>query len=79
LWKDSLVLNIFVQRAGQGDGETLEDLPAQPVYILGMPDDLSPADTLIIGDVTPASYRKPLEDDPVVCSMIIERFRQRRR
>ena len=63
LWKDSLILNIFVQRAGQGDGETLEDLPAQPVYIMGMPDDLSPADTMLIDDITSIGYGKPLEGD----------------
>ncbi|WP_426059256.1 BNR repeat-containing protein [Hymenobacter sp. B1770] len=33
-WKNAGVLNLFVQRTGQGDGETLEDLRAQPVYIL---------------------------------------------
>jgi hypothetical protein len=33
-WKTAGVLSLFVQRTGQGDGETLEDLPAQPVYIL---------------------------------------------
>jgi hypothetical protein len=51
LWKDSLILNIFVQRAGQGDSETLEDLPAQPVYILGIPEELSPADTMTVKDI----------------------------
>jgi hypothetical protein len=33
-WKAEGVLNLFVQRTGQGDGETLENLPAQPVYIM---------------------------------------------
>ena len=33
-WKNEGVLNLFVQRTGQGDGETLENLPAQPVFIL---------------------------------------------
>nr|WP_317258922.1 BNR-4 repeat-containing protein [Hymenobacter tibetensis] len=33
-WKNAGVLDLFVQRTGQGDGETLEKLPAQPVYIL---------------------------------------------
>ena len=66
LWKDSLILNIFVQRAGQGDGETLEDLPAQPVFILGIPDDLSPADTIIIQDITSADNRKTSEEDLVI-------------
>ncbi|MGI4744319.1 MAG: BNR repeat-containing protein [Janthinobacterium lividum] len=33
-WKKEQVLNLFVQRTGQGDGETLENLPPQPVYIL---------------------------------------------
>lgn len=33
-WKSEGVLNLFVQRTGQGDGETLEKLPPQPVYIL---------------------------------------------
>lgn len=48
LWKDSAILNIFVQKVGQGDGETLEDLPAQPVYVLGMPDSLLPSDTITV-------------------------------
>jgi len=43
LWKDSLKLDIFVQRMGQGDGETQEDLPPQPVYILRMPEVLDNA------------------------------------
>ena len=34
LWKQKKQLHLFVQKAGQGDGETLEDLPAQPVTIL---------------------------------------------
>jgi hypothetical protein len=33
-WKNEGILNLFVQRTGQGDGETLENLSAQPVYIL---------------------------------------------
>jgi beta-glucanase (GH16 family) len=33
-WKKDGVLSLFVQRTGQGDGETLENLPAQPVYVL---------------------------------------------
>lgn len=33
-WKKEQVLSLFVQRTGQGDGETLENLPPQPVYIL---------------------------------------------
>jgi beta-glucanase (GH16 family) len=33
-WKKEGILNLFVQRTGQGDGETLENLPPQPVYIL---------------------------------------------
>jgi hypothetical protein len=33
-WQKAGVLSLFVQRTGQGDGETLENLPAQPVYIL---------------------------------------------
>ncbi len=52
LWKDSLILNIFTQKAGQGEGETLEELPVQPVYIMDIPDDLSPADTIIIEEIT---------------------------
>jgi glutamate carboxypeptidase len=34
LWATKHILDIFVQRVGQGDGETLEDLPAQPISIL---------------------------------------------
>ena len=33
-WHRKGVLHLFVQRTGQGDGEKLENLPAQPVYIL---------------------------------------------
>ncbi len=66
LWKDSLILNIFVQRAGQGDGETLEDLPAQPVYILGMPDNLAPADTITIEHITAVECWKQPEDGSVI-------------
>jgi beta-glucanase (GH16 family) len=33
-WKNEGILNLFVQRTGQGDGETLENLPPQPVYIM---------------------------------------------
>ncbi|WP_335340916.1 BNR repeat-containing protein [Hymenobacter sedentarius] len=33
-WKKQGVLSLFVQRTGQGDGETLEKLAPQPVYIL---------------------------------------------
>lgn len=66
LWKDSLILNIFVQRAGQGDGETLEDLPAQPVYILGVPDDLAPADTIDIENIPSAMHKNIKENDLVL-------------
>lgn len=33
LWKEYQLLHIFVQKMGQGDGEKLDSLPAQPVYI----------------------------------------------
>jgi hypothetical protein len=33
-WRTAGVLSLFVQRTGQGDGETLENLPAQRVSIL---------------------------------------------
>lgn len=33
-WKKAGVLHLFVQRTGQGDGETLENLAPQPVSIL---------------------------------------------
>lgn len=33
LWKESQILHLFVQKMGQGDGEKLDELPAQPVYI----------------------------------------------
>ena len=47
LWKDSLQLDVFVQRMQQGDGETLSDLPAQPVYVWSVKkDSLTPADTI---------------------------------
>lgn len=34
LWKTSKILHLFVQQTGQGDGEKLEDIPAQPITIL---------------------------------------------
>ena len=33
-WKNERILSLFVQRTGQGDGETLENLPPQPVHVL---------------------------------------------
>jgi hypothetical protein len=48
LWKDSLQLDVFVQRMEQGDGETLSDLSAQPVYVWSIPENLIPVDTLYI-------------------------------
>ncbi len=50
LWKDSLKLDVFVQRMQQGDGETLSDLEAQPVYIWHV-EDLENPDTIF----TPAT------------------------
>lgn len=34
LWKRSRVFHLYLQKVGQGDGETLEDLPPTPVSIL---------------------------------------------
>lgn len=34
LWKTSRKLNIFIQKTGQGDGEKLDTMQPQPVYIL---------------------------------------------
>ncbi len=34
LWRDRESLHIYVQRVGQGDGETLEQMPPQPVRII---------------------------------------------
>ena len=34
LWATHHLLHLFVQRVGQGDGETLENLPAQPISVL---------------------------------------------
>ena len=34
VWRDQGVLHAFVIRVGQGDGETLTDLPPQTVYVL---------------------------------------------
>jgi hypothetical protein len=33
-WRRERRLSLFVQRVGQGDGESLEDVPAQPVSVL---------------------------------------------
>jgi hypothetical protein len=46
LWKDSLQLQIFVQKSAQGDGESLEALPAQPVFIYEFTPDLKASDIL---------------------------------
>lgn len=34
LWKHQGILNIFVQKVRQGDGEKMEDIPPQPVEVL---------------------------------------------
>jgi hypothetical protein len=34
LWQNEKRLNIYVQRAAQGDGEQVTALPPQPIYIL---------------------------------------------
>jgi hypothetical protein len=34
LWKKSKILHLFIQKVGQGDGEKLENMEPQPVYIL---------------------------------------------
>lgn len=34
LWKSNRKLHLFVQKVGQGDGESLENIPPQPVRIL---------------------------------------------
>jgi len=57
LWKDSSRLNIFVQRSGQGDTEGLEDMPAQPVYIFEMLQDMQPSDTINIPE-PPSGLKK---------------------
>jgi hypothetical protein len=57
LWKDSSRLNIFVQRSGQGDAEGLEDIPAQPVYIIEMQQDVQPSDTINVPE-PPSVFKK---------------------
>ena len=37
LWRNSKKLHLFVQKSGQGDGEKLESIPPQPVYIYEVP------------------------------------------
>jgi len=60
LWKDSFMLHIFAQKAGQGDGETLETLPAQDVYIIEFQSSFIPADTLELSPIaTPAKSGNP--------------------
>jgi beta-glucanase (GH16 family) len=65
-WKKDGVLSLFVQRTGQGDGETLENLPAQPVYVLewqpGQPTRPATLGALLAptgrqGQPVPASYQ----------------------
>jgi hypothetical protein len=34
LWRRDNILNLYVQRVGQGDGESLDNLPPQMVYVL---------------------------------------------
>lgn len=34
LWQRDRVLNLYLQKVGQGDAETLENMPAQPVSVL---------------------------------------------
>ncbi|HEY4112050.1 M20/M25/M40 family metallo-hydrolase, partial [Puia sp.] len=47
LWAASHELNLFVQRVGQGDGETLENLPAQPISVLEWQPGLTPPEKKI--------------------------------
>ncbi|MBA7545283.1 hypothetical protein ES705_37649 [subsurface metagenome] len=46
LWKESMILHLFVERVGQGDEEGIEDLTSQPVYILEVPATIHPVDTV---------------------------------
>ena len=48
LWKSNQRLSIFVQNTGQGDGETLEHIPPQPVFIFDFNENTAPSDTLFI-------------------------------
>ena len=34
LWTLTKTLHIFVEKVGQGEGETIEDIPPQPISIL---------------------------------------------
>ncbi len=51
LWRDSTKLHVFVQKMGQGDGETLEDLPAQTAYMASMPQNLQAIDTVDLNPI----------------------------
>ncbi|SDL08167.1 BNR repeat-containing family member [Catalinimonas alkaloidigena] len=42
LWAAQRVLHLFLQKTGQGDGETLDDLPPQPVSVLEWTPALTP-------------------------------------
>lgn len=48
LWKEQNIISLFIQKVGQGDAETLEDLQPQPVYILDIATLPQPVDTLRI-------------------------------
>jgi len=48
LWERDGILHIFVQRCGQGEAETTEDLPPQPVSILEWRPDSAPRGTELI-------------------------------
>jgi beta-glucanase (GH16 family) len=54
-WQKEQVLSLFVQRTGQGDGETLENLPAQPVYVLDWTPGPSVRPARLGGPVAPAA------------------------
>jgi hypothetical protein len=63
LWRDSSKLHVFVQKMGQGDGETLENLPAQTAYIASMSSNLHAIDTVDLSPVVTEVTGKVTTDD----------------
>lgn len=63
LWRDSTKLHVFVQKMGQGDGETLENLPAQTAYMASMPQNLQAIDTVDLNPVITQVTHEVATDD----------------
>lgn len=57
-WQKDGILSLFVQRTGQGDGETLENLPPQPVCVLDWTPGAAPTRPAALGaSATPKTFK----------------------